>query len=434
MGRHGGTPRDPRAALLVFALAASVGLLTSTPSLAGAKGSGGPTPVLLRALPRPPVSGAEYGLFAQNVALSGSTAVVVAIHTDVPTNPCCYEEDQGAVLVYERKGARWSSTPIATLDAPQPIGQFGTSVAISGSTIVVSDPLTNNNSGEVYLYVKQSHEWPLTPTVTLVDPLGATDDGFGNAVAISGDTIVIGAPGSAPVSSGVTYVYTKRSNGWPTTPTLTLPDPTGSPTNPSNDGFGNSVAVSGSTMMIAANGQGGNLGPVVYQYTDGSTGWSSIPNLILTRPSPADYCFSNPTLSGRTALFIGCYGTSHLVVYVYVEGRSGWVNGPASTIEDPDPSRNDRFGEFLAISGNTLIITASNIGQRTMAGTAYVYKKGNAGYWPVIPTATIPDPQATNGDQFGTSVAVSGTTALIGARAADPDFLGSGAAYLYHVS
>jgi hypothetical protein len=408
--------------------------LTASPVGAGTGRSGGSQVVLLTELPRPPIAGggAEYGIYGENVALSGDTAVVGAAHTDVITGPDSYQEGPGATFLFVRRGARWPTVPTVTLNATGDL-------AISGSTLVIGEPGADSptgvpQTGLADVYVRGAHGWPATPTVTVPDPLDSTNDAFGDTVAISGKTMVIGAPGSGPSQYGIAYVYTKGASGWPSTPTLTLPDPYGSATNPSNDAFsGSGVTVSGKTMMIGAVGQAGNTRWVVYQYDQGPTGWSSTPSLVLSA-SPSQSAFGFPTLSGASALIDREVGNSY-VVDVYQKGPAGWSSSPSSTIRNPNPRPNDAWGDALAISGTAALVASGDDGYSNLAGTAYLYRKGTAGYWATVPSATILDPLATKGDQFGYSAAMSGNTVLIGARAADPENAdaGQGEAFLYRI-
>jgi hypothetical protein len=313
-------------------------------------------------------------------------------------------------------------------------------VAIDGSTIVVGDPFANGypnvyDSGEAYVYVNLGGKWPTTPTTTLVDPLGGSDDGFGETTAISGTTLLVGAPGSGPTQYGIVYEYSEGAAGWPTTPTLTLPDPAGYPTNPSNDYFGLALAVSGTTLVIRALGQLGDGVSTVYGYTEGSTGWSGSPSFTINPPETTYYFFGDLALSQDTLVVDSSIATQHgtrHVLYVYSNSRAGWSEAPTAEILDPNPTGVEEFAEAIAISGRTLVVGSDTSDDRS--GLAYVFTKGNAGIWPTIPNATIADPQATRGDRFSSALAVSGTTAIFGASGANSTPIGDGAAYLYSLN
>jgi hypothetical protein len=121
------------------------------------------------------------------------------------------------------------------------------------------------------------------------------------------------------------------------------------------------------------------------------------------------------------------------VAYVFTRGNEGWPVTPSAILHDPGNSRKDDFAATVAISGNAVVVGADGLDSKG-AGVAYVFTKGNAGYWPAIPTSAVTDPQATRGDDFGVSVGISGTTAIIGAEWANLNLkngLQAGAAYLY---
>jgi hypothetical protein len=163
--------------------------------------------------------------------------------------------------VYTKGAAGWSTTPTVTLQDPAatPNDQFGTSVAVSGKTVVVGAYNFNSAAGVTYVYTKGAAGWPTTPTVTLQDPAATGRDYFGNSVAVSGTTIVVGAYGTTP--GGAAYIYAKDVTGWPTTPTVTLLAAAYmAPGTPAGGAFGLAAAVSGTTAIISALGYNPGLG------------------------------------------------------------------------------------------------------------------------------------------------------------------------------
>ena len=267
---------------------------------------------------------------------------------------------------------------LATLQTPAGAGEFGHSVAVSGNTAAVGAPFTPVRSdieaGAVYIYTKASTGWRKRPTITLDDPPAMGDDNFGTSVAISGNTIVVGATSLSlpPGDNGAVYVYTKGAGGWPTTPTVTLPNPDVSGGSKNTDFFGNSVAISDGTIVVGAPGE--------------------------HSPSAA---------------------------YIYTEGSAGWPTAPTVTLPVPGAVSDDLFGSSTAVSGSTVVIGAPGANNR---GSAYIYTRGTAG-WPATPSVSLTNPRAPHGTGFGTSVAVAGRTILIGAhRYGTP---GEGPVYIY---
>jgi FG-GAP repeat protein len=334
----------------------------------------------------------------------------------------------GAAYIYVRSSSGWPTTPTATLEDPAATSgdSFGYSVAVSGNTAVVGAYGTNG-AGAAYIYVKGSSGWPTTPTATLADPAATSSDFFGYSVAVSGNTAVVGA-WATNSEAGSAYIYVKGSSGWPTAPTATLADPAAT----SDDSFGTSVAVSGKTAVVGADGTN-NGGGAAYFYVRGSSGWPTIPTTTLADPAATsgDFFGLSVAASGNTAV-VGADGTADGTnsfagaAYIYVKGSSGWPTTPTATLADPAATSDDSFGASVAVSGNTAVIGAPNTAGD--AGAAYIYVTGSSG-WPTTPTATLADPAATSHDVFGGSVAaVSGHTAAVGAYGTNTY---AGAAYLY---
>jgi hypothetical protein len=154
---------------------------------------------------------------------------------------------------------------LATLNDPggAPFDDFSiNAVSVDGTTAVVGAEGTNLAHGAVYIYVKGRHGWPTSPTVTLPDPGNSNSDIFGQSVSVSDDTIVVGAYG-ANGSQGAAYIYVKGRHGWPKKPTVTLADPA---TTTGTDYFGQSVAVEPGTAVGGAWGTLGDIG-AAYIYT-----------------------------------------------------------------------------------------------------------------------------------------------------------------------
>jgi hypothetical protein len=250
---------------------------------------------------------------------------------------------------------------LATLNDPAATAGdgFGFSVAVSGKTAVVGAYTSNNAAGAAYIYVKGASGWPTTPTTTLSDPAATQTDLFGESVAISGTNLIVGAPNTNS-AAGAAYIYVKGASGWPTTPTATLSDPAAAP----YDSFGHSVAASGQTAVV------------------------------------------------------GAYGTNSAAgaAYIYVQGASGWPTTPTTTLSDPEAIAGDAFGLSVGTSGTTVVVGAPQYLDTPQAGIAYIYVQGASG-WPTTPTATLSDPAADPDDSFGWSVAVWGpsTKVVVGA-------------------
>jgi hypothetical protein len=96
---------------------------------------------------------------------------------------------------------------------------------VSGTTAIVCAPGANSFAGTAYIYVKGASGWQTTPTTKLKNPAATADNDFGSSLAVSGTTAVVGAPEVRSPGRGVVYIYVKGASGWPTKPTAKLKDP-----------------------------------------------------------------------------------------------------------------------------------------------------------------------------------------------------------------
>ena len=281
---------------------------------------------------------------------------------------------------------------------------FGYETAVSDDVAVVGAPQRGTLEGQAYLYVKGSHGWPTRPTVTLDDPAATDDDYFGFAVAVSHKTVVVGAF-NTDGAQGAAYIYSKGTHGWPTEPTVTLQDPGAT----DEDGFGQSVAVEGKTLVVGAFGADAANG-AAYVYEEGTSGWSTTPTLSLDHPSDRAKFGGQIAIAGDT-IAVGAYMTDEDsgAAYLYVKGTSGWPTTPTTTISDPAATDDDYFPSAIALSGTTLVF--GDYDADGNAGSAYIYSRGPSG-WPTTPTATLSAP-ASSFTQFGASVATSGDTVIV---------------------
>ena len=129
--------------------------------------------------------GAANDHFGVSVAIAGDTIVVGAYGDDDSGS------DSGSAYVFTRTGTTWTEQTKLTASDGAAGDQFGTSVAITGDTIVVGADLDDTASGSAYVFTRTGTAWMEQAKLTASD--GAAVDSFGISVAIVGDTIVVGA-------------------------------------------------------------------------------------------------------------------------------------------------------------------------------------------------------------------------------------------------
>jgi hypothetical protein len=277
---------------------------------------------------------------------------------------------------------------------------FGLAVAVSGNTVVVGAP--NEMSllpGLAYVFVKPSTGWSgnTLESARLIPTVRETADHFGSSVGIDGDTIVVGSRGKdvgANADQGRAYVFTKPQTGW--TGTLTQNATLTASDGAAGDQFGSSAAISGDTVVLGA------------PLDDHPFGIFTIPN-------------------GGSA-------------YVFVKPGNGWAfslneSAKLRASDGFTASFGAQFGHSVGVSGDTVVGGApfQNVGGDADEGAAYVFAKPVSGWaGSLTQDATLNSPSGLAGDEAGTSVAISGDTVFVGVPR-ESIFLTSeaGAAYVF---
>jgi len=262
---------------------------------------------------------------------------------------------------------------------------------------------------------------PFIQSEIFTNPTAGTDDYFGTTVAASGSTIIIGAPfdNAGGNDSGVAYIYDSTTGSLEHT--LTNPSPG------SGDQFGAAVAISGSTVVIGApwdNTLNSDSG-VVYIYN------SATGNLIhtLTNPTPGamDLFGASVAIAGNTVV-VGApldniNGTDSGVVYIFDSATGNLLQ----TITNPTPGSSDEFGRSVAIAGSTVVVGAPlDNSTGNDSGSVYVFDRATGNL-----LDTVSNPTPATGDSFGEVVNILGNDLLIGVPNDNAGSTNSGVVYLF---
>jgi hypothetical protein len=325
---------------------------------------------------------------------------------------------------------------------------FGTSVAISGNTLVVGarfdDVGANENQGSAYVFVKPaSGVWAnATQTAQLTASDGSASDIFGNSLAIAGDTIVVGAPGDdtgANSSQGSAYVFAKPGSGWVSaTETAKLTASDGA----AGDRLGWSAAISGDTVALGADGDDSNRGSA-YVFVKPASGWvdgTQTAKLTASDRAAVDFFGMSSAISDDTVVIgapaddVGPNGNQGSA-YVFVKPPSGWGDATETKkLTSSDGALSDNFGWSVAIAGDDVLVgaPADDVGPNGNQGSAYVFVKPASGWGDATQTAKLTASDGAVNDMLGVSAAISGDTAVVGP---DGDDVGSntnqGSAYVF---
>ncbi len=388
------------------------------------------------------------------VGISGDTIVVGGPGHTLPGKRAA-----GAAYVFIKPAKGWAnmSKPTAVLTAPDAgsLDTFGSAVAISGDTVLVGAPGhrqgTRRGVGAAYIYEKPSTGWVDTSTpqaeFTPGTPPAKVFPGFGTSVALAPGAALVGAPFAkvgAKADQGAAYLFTEPAGGWVTTSGATVLE---SFDGAASDIFGNSVALSDDTAVVGApcHVVGANrCQGSIYVWNKPAAGWTSIGNanaeLFASDGQDSDEFGSSVAVSGAT-IAVGvperasfcCF--NHGILYVYTKPPSGWADTgtPAAELSS-STGQGDDLGVTVAVSGASVFGGAplrqeTNVNQ----GAVLEFDKPPSGWaTSTTPSAEITDSPGAPGDALGMRVAIDGTTLVAGAIGHDIGTrTDAGAAYVF---
>jgi hypothetical protein len=295
---------------------------------------------------------------------------------------------------------------------------FGVAIAMSGDTIVVGAP----GAGAAYVFVKPASGWAnMTQTAELTPSDGALALDFGLSVGISANTIVVGS-----YSHNAAYVFTQPQGGWKNmTETAVLSSDNGVATL-----FGEWVAIDGTTIAVSEPKTFSYRGRVQV-FTEPAGGWvSATPTgSIIASDTKANSNFgASLSVSGST-IVVGAYGNNDNQggAYVFVQPAAGWSGSHSQKAELTayDGRAQDFFGAAAAINGNTIVVGAQF--KNNPIGAAYVFVEPASGWKNMTQTGELSASDAVGANYFGNAVAIAPTKIAVGSATN----LTSGAVYTY---
>lgn len=310
--------------------------------------------------------------------------------------------------------------------------KFGQSLALSGTTAIIGAPYDHpatTQFGAAYFFEWNGSAWVQAQKVQASDP--AYGASFGIAVAIDGDVAVVGAPidDTLAFQSGAAYVFRRVGGTWIEEQKLKANDPT------VGAEIGRAVSVRGDTVLIGAelDSQSGWFAGAAYVFERIGGTWTETQKLFSGDPDDGDAFGCSLSLSG-TRVLIGALTDDAAVpssnrgaAYVFENAGGLWIEQQKLTASDAGD--NDYMGSSVSLDGTTALIGAhGNSGPPFHAGAAYVFEL-QLGVWSEAQKLTAGDPSVD--DTFGISVALSGDVALIGACSDDDLASQSGSAYAF---
>lgn len=321
-----------------------------------------------------PGSGNEYVCQELPSQPAGQVGCSVNLHGDAAVLGA--NLDGGGAVTYCHKGSdgTWScDSPKIRANDGQPGDEFGRSVGLDGNWLAVGAPFANG-SGGVYIFGRKDATSPWVQSQKIVASDAARGDQLGLTLALSGDTLIVGAPnnvGTTGSLSGAVYIFHRNGDNWVQGQKLTASDAR------AFDNFGFSLAIDGNVIVVGA------------PFHDGA-------------------------------------GANSGEAYVFAWDGKTWLQ--TSQLTARDAAAGDEFGSAVAVSGDFLAVgaRADDVGGMQDAGSAYVYERSGSAWNEAVHLFG-----EAAGDRFGVAVSMSGTQLLIGALLHNGSGPESGAAYLF---
>jgi hypothetical protein len=323
---------------------------------------------------------------------------------------------------------------------PMPGGNFGDRIVIDGDTLLVSAGRNSAQRRAVYVFVRApSPPWNWIQQAVFAPGREIEGTQYGYAIALSGDRAIVGdLLDDGPFgqsNTGAAYIYHRHDTTWVLEDRLSPSD------GADEDYFGVDVAIEGTTAMVKSLGRGmlpGGGG--VYVFTRSGADWYEQHKFVTADAYATDlnhYNAGGMAIDGNTAL-VGNYMDSARYESVYVYSRSGAIWSPQAKLRAPYPipfvtplDQWTQFGSSLALEGKMALIGAyaENGPAGNAQGAVHVYTRDTA-TWSQEPTLRAPVPAANA--YFGWSVGLDNDRAVIGVLShMSPNGLFEGGAHVF---
>jgi hypothetical protein len=396
---------------------------------------------------------AASDFFGDAVAISGDYAIVGASLEDEDATGANTADRAGSAYIFKRTGTTW--TQEAKIVAPDRdlMDQFGSAVAISGDYAIIGsaspkDPFGVNRlagAGAAYVFKRTGTTW--TQEAKIVASDRAVEDYFGNSVAINGDYAIVGAASEDDdatgankfTSAGSAYIFKRTGTAWTQEAKIVASD------RATFDQFGRSVAISGDYVVVGAwleseNAAGTNTlnqAGSAYIFKRTGTTWTQEAKIAASDRAVIAQFGNSVAISGDYTI-IGASGeakdaaganTLSQAGAAYIFKRTGTTWAQEAKIVAPDRAVDDVFGLSVAISGDNVLVAAfaededaTGTNTKSNAGAAYIFRRTGTTW--AQATKIVASDRAVE-DRFGSSVAISGEYAIVGASFEDEDATGA---------
>ncbi|MGB0370485.1 MAG: FG-GAP repeat protein [Opitutales bacterium] len=341
-----------------------------------------------------------------------------------------FGSNAGSAYIYSGSGNSWTEDAALSAQNLASDDQFGEALSISGDTLVVGAEDDDDNgadAGAAYVFHLNSGEWELQAKLLAED--GAAGDNFGAAVSVDGVRILVGSPDddyNGFTNTGSVFSFVSSGAIWSREAVFR-----GSSFLSDNRYFGTAVSLDGNYALIGSRSDVDSPdGSASVFVSDGNGAWSFLEKLIPSDLESGDSYGSSLALDEDTA-FIAAFadsgngqGANSGSVHVYDRTGSSWNHN--AKLMPSDGNRDGSFGISIGLQGDLAVIGASgaDVGGNKR-GQAYIFTRVS-GDWNESSKLSASD--GADNDDFGRAVALDGDKVFVGVGG-----LGPGKAYLFEL-
>ncbi len=303
--------------------------------------------------------------------------------------------------------------------------RFATSVSISGNQMVVGAPGGNSDAGDkmfgtgmAYVYEFINSTWQKTAELIADD--AQARDRFGYSVSIDGDRIIVGN-----YRRNKFYIFEKVASVWTQTFSLQY----------NISAYGFSVQLVGDFAYVSAPkleiNNTKNAGSVLIYERVALNNWVQRAQITMN-PVVENAYFGGKIEFNNNLLYIGASGRNKINGNLFVYENQGGTWTKIDTIQANDVTINDRFATNFAIQGNKMLVSSykATLANPNVpsAGAVYVFEKQNTSW---IQTQKLTASDAQDSDYFGKALSFYGNQIAIGAPYDDDNGINTGSVYVY---
>ncbi len=299
--------------------------------------------------------------FGTAVATDGEFIVVGAFRE---------EAVRGAVYVYEMSGGSWEETQRITASVRAANDAFGAAVAMEGEFLFVGAPGDGppNAKGAVYVFQWNGSTWDETQILTASDGVG--NDRFGVSVSADGTAVVIGAYGDDSFK-GAAYAFRNTGGNWAEEDKLTASDGAAS------YGFGAAVSLSGDFLIVGAPDVDASSPGAAYAFEHKAGDWDELQKLPAAGLQNGDQ-FGNAISLRNDWVIVGALSDNGARGSAQIFQRTGLMGDHEDTITASDAAAGDSFGSAVAMGDDLVVVGA--YAEANEKGSAYVFYRDGSNW------------------------------------------------------